>query len=95
MTTESTSTTILSTKCMNCGLHFNVYTWEPDRHSANTLYCPECGQHEGRFMVWRADVTEPIFVHVPYMLDKMEELSHPQRDEMDSPTLVEFGFGKD
>ncbi len=59
------NTTVFGCKCTACGLHFNVYTWEPERHKVNTLYCPECGQHEGRFIMWRHDTDEPIFRHVP------------------------------
>lgn len=35
--------------CNLCGLHFNVYSWLPDRHKVATVTCPECGQHEGKF----------------------------------------------
>ena len=52
-------------KCMECGLHFTVHTWYPERHVGTTLYCPECGQHEQRFMTWVAEVEGEIFQHVP------------------------------
>lgn len=35
--------------CNLCGVHFNVYSWLPDRHSVATITCPECGQREGKF----------------------------------------------
>ena len=39
-------------KCLGCSLHFVLCTWHPEQHSAKSLYCPECGQHEGQFLVW-------------------------------------------
>ena len=50
----------LRVECMECGLHFIVQTWEPTRHKAATLYCPECGQHRGQFLVSRHESAEPI-----------------------------------
>lgn len=44
--------TTIKVKCMHCGLHFVVCSWEQERHSADTLYCPECGQHQGNFSIW-------------------------------------------
>jgi hypothetical protein len=29
------------------------------------LYCPECGQHTGRFLVWAEPGPGKIFEHVP------------------------------
>lgn len=52
-------------KCLRCGLHFVVCTWEPDRHTADSLYCPECGGN-GHFLVWKAPPKERfIFELVP------------------------------
>ena len=61
--------TQLRMKCRDCGLHFTVHTWEPDKHSTKTMYCPECGQHEGKFVMWRLDVSDPIFAWVPGAAD--------------------------
>ena len=64
---EGVITTVYSVKCMECSLHFNIYTWHPDKHNVKTVYCPECGQHDGKFFLWRRDVEEPIFMFVPYI----------------------------
>ena len=66
MTTETTATyTQLRVKCMGCGLHFIVCTWTPEQHAATTMYCPECGQHMSKFIVWKAEVKGFIFEAVP------------------------------
>ena len=57
--------TQLKFKCMECGLHFIVCTWYPERHGVMTEYCPECGQDEGRFMMWSEPSELPIFAVVP------------------------------
>ena len=62
--TEATYTQ-LRVKCMKCGLHFIVCTWSPEQHANTTMYCPECGQHEGTFFIWEAEVEGFIFQAVP------------------------------
>lgn len=32
--------------CQHCGLHFNIYSWKPNRHRVDNTYCPECGQQK-------------------------------------------------
>ena len=64
MTNPATFTQVRA-KCMECGLHFTVHTWYPEEHAGTTLYCPECGQHEQRFMTWVVEVEGYIFQHVP------------------------------
>lgn len=44
--------------CNNCGLHFNLYSWVPDRQRCDSIHCPECGQHEGAFQHYRAQISE-------------------------------------
>lgn len=44
--------------CNDCNLHFNVYSWKPNRHRADNVSCPECGQREGRFLHWRVTLSE-------------------------------------
>lgn len=44
--------------CNLDGLHFNLYSWLPDRHTAATVFCPECGQHEGKFRHYRTQTNE-------------------------------------
>jgi len=63
-TTEATYTQ-LRVKCLECGLHFIVCTWYPEKHATTTLYCPECGQHAGKFLLWKAEVEGFIFQAVP------------------------------
>jgi hypothetical protein len=57
--------TLVKVKCLECQLHFTLCTWEPDRHTARTIHCPECGQHRGHYMVWRESGLGFIFQHVP------------------------------
>lgn len=57
--------TLKKAKCMRCSLHFMLCTWEPSRHSAATLHCPECGQHQGGFLVWEQLERGFIFQFVP------------------------------
>lgn len=52
-------------KCMNCCLHFKVYSYYKDKHSAKTLYCPECGQHDAHFLVATSVEEKPIYEFVP------------------------------
>lgn len=52
-------------KCMECGLHFVVCSWFPERHAMTTLYCPECGQHNAHFYLYRFAVEGYIFQLVP------------------------------
>jgi ssDNA-binding Zn-finger/Zn-ribbon topoisomerase 1 len=60
-------------KCMDCGLHFIVCTDYPDwwakkvvvRERQTPMYCPECGQHKGKFITWKAEVEGFIFQAVP------------------------------
>ena len=52
-------------KCGECGLHFIICTDYPEQHAVTTMYCPECGQHNGRFVVWQDEVEGFIFQAVP------------------------------
>ena len=62
---DSSSYVKVKVKCLSCSLHFVVCSWYKSKHTAQTLYCPECGQHEGQFMVWEATVPGPIALEVP------------------------------
>jgi hypothetical protein len=57
--------TRVKAKCLECRLHFVVRTLHPERHSAATLHCPECGHHRGRFLVWSEVSDAFIFQEVP------------------------------
>ena len=80
-TAQTTATyTQLRSKCMDCGLHFVICTDYPDwwqkkvtggpggrprRQRQTPMYCPECGQHLGKFLLWKAEVEGFIFQAVP------------------------------
>ena len=66
--------TQLRIKCLECGLHFVVCTWNTEGHGASTLYCPKCGQHGGRYLIWSTEVDEQIFELVPGDAELSEEL---------------------
>jgi len=53
---------VIKCKCMRCGLHFAGYSWDWDWRPA---CCPECGQQEGAFVIWREPSEQQIFEHVP------------------------------
>ena len=52
-------------KCGECGLHFIICTDYPEQHAVTTMYCPEYGQHTGRFIVWQGVVEGFISQTVP------------------------------
>ncbi len=47
-------------KCLNCGLHFIVCSWEAKK---DDLMCPECGQK--KFIEWLTETDQHIFQIVP------------------------------
>jgi predicted RNA-binding Zn-ribbon protein involved in translation (DUF1610 family) len=50
-------------KCLSCGLHYKVFSWESDWWK-NRPYCPECGKQVA--MIWASVPTnQPIYEHVP------------------------------
>jgi hypothetical protein len=57
--------TQLRIKCRVCGLHFVVFTWEPEERLAAGFFCPECGQFEQRYVIWRIEVPGMINDWVP------------------------------
>ena len=73
--------------CNLCGLHFNVYSWKPNRHRTDKVTCPECGQRDGKFLHYRACLSRgknlsqgegrEIWNHCPY----------PGSELMDDSTL--------
>jgi hypothetical protein len=72
---------VIKAKCLACSLHFLVCTDSPERHSSETLYCPECGQHDGGFLVWSDKVNGFIFELVP---GRSEPTGHPNLDVLKS-----------
>ena len=63
--TSEASFTVIKAKCLACSLHFLIPTWHPERHTNETLHCPECGQQQGAFLVWQDEVHGFIFELVP------------------------------
>jgi hypothetical protein len=52
-------------KCLNCSLHFIICSWDQDKHNSSSIYCPECGQNKGLFLVWTQQKFGFIFQDVP------------------------------
>jgi hypothetical protein len=52
-------------KCLRFALHFVVCTLGPERHTHESLHCPECGSHDGNFGIWREQVEGDIVQDVP------------------------------
>lgn len=50
-------------KCMRCGLHFNVYSWNKSWGQTNKRFCPECGV-PGAFLLGKETLSDEIFNHV-------------------------------
>ena len=75
--------TQIRVKCMECGLHFTVHTWYPERHVGTTLHCPECCQHEQRFLTWVVEVEGEIFDHVPGDAEMDTAGGHPVGEAID------------
>ena len=65
---------VIKAKCLACSLHFLLATERPERHSNETLHCPECGHHAGEFFVWRDEVHGFIFELVP---GRSQFIGHP------------------
>jgi len=82
-TTEKESETYRTAmKCLHCGVHFNVYSW--DKGWANlhqdARYCPECGAHPS-FALGEFEEEGFIFQYVsspsmdPETFQKLQELT--------------------
>ncbi|MCA1035682.1 HNH endonuclease [Bacillus infantis] len=52
-------------KCLECGLHFIICSWNKDAHNSSTINCPECGQNNSNFIVWSQQKFGFIFQDVP------------------------------
>lgn len=57
--------TQIKVKCLECALHFTIFSWYPDRHNCGSIHCPECGQHDGQYLIWHEDGNGFIFQNVP------------------------------
>ncbi|MGQ9023837.1 HNH endonuclease [Bacillus sp. 18-5] len=52
-------------KCLECGLHFIICSWNKETHNSSTITCPECGQKKGNYLVWAQQKFGFIFQDVP------------------------------
>jgi hypothetical protein len=52
-------------ECLECHLHFAVFTWYGDKHRKSNIHCPECGQNSGKFYIWWQKEPGFIFETVP------------------------------
>lgn len=62
---EVVMTYIHKCKCMSCGLHFAVFSWEEKK---SNLFCPECGKQAGvnsRQLRWIEKTDDQIFEYIP------------------------------
>jgi DNA-directed RNA polymerase subunit RPC12/RpoP len=54
-------------KCLKCGLHFALYSWDPGREESQ-VFCPECGEQGiAPFMHWSEETDKEVFEFVPGM----------------------------
>ncbi len=81
----------IKVKCLSCALHFIVCTWFPDRHTFDSLYCPECGQHSGNFALWKEDVAQHIHMAVPGNAVAIDRPRFSEQESSGSGTTV-FGI---
>jgi hypothetical protein len=68
------NTIVVGLKCMECGLHFQVFSWFQNwpegtgpthRSKKEGPFCPECGQN-GRFLIQKSTSDKPIFEFVSF-----------------------------
>jgi hypothetical protein len=66
-----TTTYRTALKCMACGLHFNVYSWEESWLKTHVEdpgpFCPECGTAGACFPLGQFPMEGQIFEYVPGM----------------------------
>lgn len=85
-----------SFECINCRVHFNVFSWKPANHGTNNVYCPECGKR-GAFIHHRATLNEnpqmtlngkEIFNWVPFPgSELMDDTNYKLIEELIESTL--------
>ena len=59
--------TQIKVKCIDCGLHFVICTWNRDQWikiPPRKIYCPECGKND-RQLIWSEDSQQEINNVVP------------------------------
>ena len=52
-------------KCLECSLHFILCSHFLNLHTTRNIGCPECGQRNGRFLIWHETAAGFIFQAVP------------------------------
>lgn len=61
-------TYIYDIKCLACGLHFKVFSWNEDwwatAKKANGPHCPECGKASHTFPLRVMQTDDEIYMHV-------------------------------
>ncbi len=57
-------------KCLDCGLHFTVWSWDTDWHEKHTAHCPECGCNEHFIGFPKRTHPEQIYSFVPGAMDQ-------------------------
>lgn len=51
-------------KCMNCGLHYNVYSWESRWNKDHAAFCPECSTQTSMSLGVEHLKDQEIYQHV-------------------------------
>lgn len=59
--TPETITYVHKIKCLNCQLHYAVYSWHG---KWDPCYCPECGTN-GPYLHWVSETEEQVYELVP------------------------------
>jgi hypothetical protein len=75
-----------SFQCNICGLHFNIYSWLPDRHRSDNVKCPECGQ-SGAFRHYRAQISESADFSLSHPGEIFRHNTYPGSSLMDDTTV--------
>ncbi len=52
-------------KCLSCGLHYTIWSWDTDWHEKHTAHCPECGLDEHFVAFPVRDHPEQVYEVVP------------------------------
>lgn len=81
-------------KCMNCDLHFTIWTMYAGRHTPRSLHCPECGAHNAKFLTIETPLKEYIFQMCPRMKPEQEFILNGQCRGI-APSLNGCGLNDD
>lgn len=60
-------------KCLSCGLHVNLYSWDKAWNLRYEAHCPECGKSP-MFLLGVEKTDTEIFEHVSAVMHPMTEL---------------------